>query len=188
MEAKSSNGEGWLTRMERSISEGFLFKTSRFLATVCGVCLVVLLGITLVTVAGRRSPWAGPWLAGGTDISEVLMSLVSVLAAANCWYEGGHINIGIITEKLSARGRAIMDCISAFVLLVFVAALAWPMGIKGLESLAQGEHTMMMRVPIGPFQIIFALVLVHFALVLLRSVFGLAAKAAGRPVRHGGLY
>jgi TRAP-type C4-dicarboxylate transport system permease small subunit len=169
--------------------KALLFRGSQSFAWFGGFTIVVLIAITFVTVVGRHSPVAGAWLTGGYELSELLMGILAISAWAYCWYRGGHIRIELIRQHLSTRGRAIVDAIASFFGLVFVGFASWAMIETTILNLKWDVGTPLVKVPIGPFQIVFALFLVHFAAVLFGSLFGFIAKAFGHEGqnnrRHG---
>ena len=179
---------GWLKQLDRVVSVGFLYRGSQAMAVVGGIVVCLLALVTFVTVVFRRSPISGAWLTGGLEVSELLMGMLSVLAISFCWYVGGHIRIGVILEHLSARNKAIFDAAATLILLVMVVGIVFAMWSYGNETLRTGNVTWILKIPVGPFQIIFSILMAHFGLVLLRSLIGLVAKAMGRPVEHDGLY
>lgn len=179
---------GWLERFDRAISGGILFRGSSVLAMVAAVAVMVLALVTFVTVVLRHTPLGGSWLTGGFEISQLSMAVVSVFAIAYCWYVGGHIRIALLRQHSRPRNQGILDAVSAFIVLIWVAAIVWAMWGVAIDSLIHGTGTIQESIPLAPFQIAFTIVMVHFALVLLRSLLGFSAKAGGRHVEHDGLY
>ena len=179
---------GWLTNLDRAVFGGVLFKGSQVLAVIGTVGIGVMVVVNFVTVVGRRSPWAGPWLMGGIDICMILMAMVSVLGTAYCWYRGGHIRIGLFRDRLGSRMRAAWDAMASLVFLGLAASMAWSVMKLSIIDLTSGGSTLGVGIPLGPFTAVFSLLMAYFALVLLRSFLGLVAKASGRHVEHEGLY
>ena len=184
----AGTGGGWVRRCDRVISGRLLFKGSQILATVVAVSILLLMVITFIGVIGRHSPWAGAWLTGGNEISGLLMGEVAVFAAAYCWYIGGHLRIGLLRDRCSPRIKAGLDAVCSFIFLAWTAAIVWGMVGMSMTNVTEGVGTVLVGIPIGPFQIVFLLVMAHFALVLLRSFLGLSSKASGHRVEHDGLY
>ena len=144
--------------------------------------------ITVVTVFGRKSALAGPWLMSGIEIATFILALITALSAAAIWYKKGHIRVGIIRDRRGPKAGAIMDIVGTVLFLFWIVAMAWGVLDVGIASYVTNERTLTSEIPIGPFQIIFAILLIHFAFVLLRSVWGFSAKAAGRDVPNEGLF
>lgn len=180
---RSSSGRprprGWLRVLDGVISGGFLYHGSYALAWAGGLAVMLLATVTFVTVAGRYSPWSGSWLTGGFEISEFLMSMLSVFAISYCWYVDAHIRIRTITGRFSPRIKAIFDAAAAFLLLIAVAGFVWGEAVVSRDSLAIGSKSPNTGLSIGIFQFVFAAVMAHFGLVLLRSLIGFVAKARG---------
>lgn len=176
-------GVAWLVR---GIVKALLFRGSQGLAWFGGSIIGVLTGVTFVTVVGRHSAFAGPWLTGGYELSELLMALLAVSAWAYCWNRGGHIRIELIREHLSTKGQAILDAISSLLALVFVGFASLAMIQTSMMNLSWGVGTPLVKVPIGPFQIVLAVFLAHFAAVLFWSLLGFIAKACGHKVQNTG--
>ncbi len=178
----------WLKKIDRVVTGRFLFGGSKILAWVATVAVVLLTLVTVVTVVVRRSPWAGSWLAGGFEISEVLMVVVSICALAYCWYVGGHVRIGLLRDHRGPRVRAIFDAVSVLFGITFVVSLSWGMWELSATSRAFGLGTMVLEIPYAPFELTVVIGMAYFSLVLLRSLIGFIAKAVGRDVEHEGLY
>ena len=177
-----------LTKLNRAIYGGFLFRGSQGIAVVAAVIIILLVVVTCVNVGGRYSPWAGPWLMSVIDVSELLMAMVSVSAVAYCWYVGGHLRIGLLRDHASPKIKAVLDTVAASMFLIWIAAIVYSVGGLAIGSLAYSAGTITVGIPLAPFQIFFTIVMAHFILVLLRSCIGLVAKASGRHVEHEGLY
>jgi TRAP-type C4-dicarboxylate transport system permease small subunit len=159
----------------------FLLGGSQLLAAVGGLLLFLLILVTFISVVGRRSPIAGAWLTGGYEITELLMALLGIIATAWCWYQNGHIRIGLFRDNRSPRVRAILDAVSSFLGMILLIAVTWSVFQISEDSLSFGVATTYFRIPEGPFQVVFALIAAHFAVVLGRSFFGYLMKALGRP-------
>lgn len=165
--------------------ERLLFSFSSYALAGVGVGAVLLLMmITVVTVAGRQSPWSGSWLMGGLELSELAMSVISCAGMAYCWQVRGHVRIGLVRDHVSDKAKVILDALAALAFLVFVAMLAWSTWKLGMDNRAMGARTLALDLNLAPFQMFFAIVMAHFALVLLRSCLGFILKASGFLVGH----
>ena len=183
--SKSAGRHGFL-RLASKIVDFVLFRGSQVLAWLGGAIVFLLTGITFVTVVGRHSTFAGPWLTGGYELSELLMALLAISAWAYCWYKDGHIRIQLIRDHFGTRGKAIIDVISCLFGLVFIFFASWAMIAVSKMSLNWNVGTPLVDVPLAPFQITFTVFLIHFALVLLGSLFVSIAKACGHDLKKTG--
>jgi len=173
---------GLARAVDRFGSWWFLSVFSRFLAGAAGLCVILLMVITVVDVVCRHTPLTAPWGSGGFEIAELLMAMVSVLAIAFCWYIGGHIRIGLLLEYCGSRGRAVLNVLACLFGVVFVLAIAWAVMSLGLHDIEFGAGTFILEIPLAPFKITFAIVLGHFILVLVRSLIAYIWRSSGRKV------
>ena len=178
----------WRPRLASRLAKWVLYNVAQRLFVIAGVGVCVMGTITVVTVFSRKAAVTGPWLMSGLEIVTFLLAMITALAAAAVWYKRGHIRVGIIRDRRGPRAQAIMDIVSTVLFLVWVVAIAWGILDVGITNYVINERTLTSEIPIGPFQIVFAVLMVHFAFVLLRSVWGFSVKATGRDVPHEGLY
>jgi TRAP-type C4-dicarboxylate transport system permease small subunit len=92
-------------------------------------------------------------------------------------YDGKHVTVDLLYEKLSRRGRAWMDIVAALVTAIFLGLLAWMTMLRGIESLSSGLTTNELRIPIGPFWILGGAGLVAASLLGAVRVFNLVTEA-----------
>ncbi|MFW6125962.1 MAG: TRAP transporter small permease [Chloroflexota bacterium] len=169
----------WLRRIDKVYSEYFLYKGSRVLLVGGGICLVALMLVTLFTVIARSLPIRANWLVGGYEYSEMFVALLVPLAIGYTWYKAGHVRVGDIRNRLAPRKRAIIDVIACSMGVVYTALVVWGLWTQGMLNLSVGSATPLKELPIGPFQLVIAILFGHVFLVLLRSLVGLVAKAFG---------
>jgi TRAP-type C4-dicarboxylate transport system permease small subunit len=165
-----------------NVSRLALFKVARIAFVAGGFVICVMVGVSVVGVFGRLSPLAGAWLMSGYEITMLCLTLVVALAGAYVWYVRGHVRVGLIRDRPSfgQRPRAILDAIASGVFLFWVLGMSIG-GVRMVSrSLSVGLATLTSRIPLSPFQIVFVALLIHFALVLLRSAGISISKAAGR--------
>ena len=167
----------WL--VERSVAEAFLHKPARFCVHVTGAAVLGMLFANFFLVAIRHTPWAGS-LSGLTyETTELLMSIGTVWAVAYTWYQGKHLRITFIREKCGPRARAILDALASFVFMLWFGLIAWAMWLVYQDFLWRGATTVIFKIPLAPFQLLFFIVAAHFVLVALRSFLGASSRAAG---------
>ena len=164
---------------DKGFSEYFLFKGSKVLAVCGGAFLLALMMVTFITVIFRLLPMRTDWLVGGYEFSEMFMSMLTPFAMAYAWYRAGHVRIGLIRDRLPTGPKALLDAISCLLGAIFCLSVAWGVWELSETSFAIGRSTNLRDIPIGPFQILFVVVMGHFLLVLLRSLVGLIAKGFG---------
>ena len=186
---KSGGNPGFLAKVNRAVSEGFLHKGAQGIGWVGGLGVIVLMAVSIISIIGRRVPAiAGPWLIGVKEYSELTMALVVGLSVAFCWYIGGHLRIDLLRAHWRPRAQTIGDVVGAIFGMVFAGVVAWAIWGLGMTSLKINATTRLAGIPEGPFRIAFVILMAHFFLVLLRSLIGFILKASGHHVEHDGLY
>ncbi|MFC2006900.1 TRAP transporter small permease subunit [Chloroflexota bacterium] len=171
-----------LGKVGKWYSEVFLYKASRWMVVLCagGMLVSMMANVTMVAV---RKPFAAlGWhlgaLIGAYEITQMMMVFMATCAIGYTWYTAGHIRIGLFRDNMKERTRNILDAISAFLAMLYVPVIVWV--IYALFISNPNAFTLVSRIPIGPFQIIYCVVMTHLFLVLLRSFIGLASKAMGK--------
>ena len=174
----------WVRWFDDSILRGFLAKGSRVLAVLAGVNVICLMVIVIIDVGTRHSPLDPPWGSGGHEISELLMSMLSTMAVAWCWYLGGHTRITIVLEHASARGRALLNVLASFFTLIWLVAVILSMIQITATNMKFPLTTDNLRINIWPFQLIFVIVMSHFGLVVIRSIIEYVRLALGHKAKE----
>ena len=144
--------------------------------------LVCLMTITVVDVTCRHTSIRPPWGAGGFEMSEVLMTQLACLALAWCWYSGGHIRVNMILDKCSYRGKAVLNMFGSLAGAIWLGCICWSVVKLAIGSKDMGSATDVLGIDIWPFQLVFALSIGIFALVLVRSTISYAIRALGHSV------
>ena len=168
----------WL--FERGVAETVLHKPARLCVHLTVATLIGMLLANFFVVAIRFTPLAGSWPGAGFEVTELLMGIGAVLAIAYTWYEGGHLRITFFREKCGPRARAVLDTLAAFVFLIWFVTVTWGMWLVAEDFLWRGSRTQQLKILIAPVMFGFCIVAGHFVLVLLRSFFGSARRAARR--------
>ena len=105
----------------------FVERTSQFSRIVGRHVAWVLFGLMLLSVADvLLRKFASSPLPWAFDLSTQLFALHFMLATAFALVDGEHVSVGLIRDRLSPRGRAVLDLICYIVLfLPFCIALVW---------------------------------------------------------------
>lgn len=173
---KATKHESLYKRIDGFVSKYILFGGALILQKIAAISLLLLTLLTLVIVLGRRSPWGGAWLLGGLEISELLMANISIFAAAYCFYNGGHLRITFLRERVSLKAGYLLDALSSLLFAVWMGAVAlgmWQMAITNISNNAKGWG---LGIPIGPFMAAFFIAAALFFLVLLKDVLNSGKK------------
>lgn len=152
------------------------------MAWLAMVVLVILMTITLVDVTCRHTFLRPPWGAGGFEVTELLMTQLACLALAMCWYAGGHIRVDMVLEKSGTKGRALLNLLGTLCGTVWLTFMSWSMVEFSVSSRGMGSATDVLKLAHWPFQLIFAIAVALFVLVLIRSIIGYAMRLFGGKV------
>jgi len=174
----------WIYWFDDTIVRRFLAKGSRVLAVIAGVNVICLMVIVLIDVGTRHFSLDPPWGSGGLEISELLMSMLSTMAVAWCWYLGGHTRISIVLERASARGRAILNVLTSFFTLIWLVGVTLSMMQITANNIKFPLTTDTLKINIWPFQVIFVIVMSHFGLVVVRSLIEYVRLALGHKAKQ----
>ena len=175
--------EKWYSKLDRWVFPSF----SKLLNNTVGFFLVILAMIITVTIVSARSTGTIPlWLTGCIEYTQMTMAMMAVVAGGWTWYNGGHLRIGLLRDRWKGRAGAIADAIGTFCTLVYISACfvgVWRLAGYSLAS-GRGMEAMPM-IRLGPFQLVFALLLLYFSLIVLRSfillLMEISGRKAGRP-------
>lgn len=136
----------------------------RILRIIGGICLVAMMALTCVDVVLRAF---GHPIFGSMDIVQFLA--VGVLAAAMPYtqVQRGHVGVSLLVDRMSERGRAVVDLITHLVSLAVFGIVSWEMCLYASELWDKGEVSMTIQVPKHPFLYLVAVCFGMLCLVLL---------------------
>jgi tripartite ATP-independent transporter DctM subunit len=167
------NQKGWLNK---SISLLDKVGTISRWANVIGIAvLFLMICVTFVDVI-LRYVFNRP-LTGVVEITEVMMIVAIFFAVAHTHNEKGHVNIDLVTSKLSANGQLVMHIISTILGLVIFAIGLWRIWVY--TGILIASHTVMsqtVQFPKAPFAVIVIFGCLLLCLLLLRDLLQYIAK------------
>ena len=94
-------------------------------------------------------------LRGLAGISFLAM-VASLMGAAIVTSERGHMNIPILVERCSKSGQKVLNCLCELIAFIFSAVILVYGGIQ-ISTLAMGQMTSSLGIPIGIFYIVLPL-------------------------------
>lgn len=170
---------GGLSKFDRWL---FYVETGFNLVSAASIFGLMLLGVA--QVLGRILLWInsglisafdvdpGIWFSipGYIDIMEQAIALFAFLGIAYCQRMGGHVRMDLALRGLSKRGLWIAEFLAIFFSLIVVAVLVWFSFEHFLRSIASGDSTIDVQLPVWPSKL---LVTVAFSLLWLRLVVNL---------------
>jgi len=133
-----------------------------------GIGVISMLGVMLVVVANIISRIFGKPILGALEIAS--LCLVPTIAFALCYtaFSQAHIVVDILTSRLKKEGAilAILSFITALLSLVYWALMAWKSTGEAIGQWAIKEATEVLKLPVPPFRLVWAVGLWIFVLVL----------------------
>lgn len=174
-----------LGKIGKWYSEIFLFKASRGLAVLAQTAIVVAMLVNLIMVTIRKlfpilGIKMGGGIVGGYEVTQTAMVFIGTCAAAYTWYQGGHVRVGVIRDNMKERAKSILDAIVIILGMAYIATVAYAVALQAPSYIRMGAYTPLTRIPLGPFMIIYVIVMAHVFLVFMRSAIGLISKAMGK--------
>lgn len=87
------------------------------------------------------------------ELVSYLFAWMALLGASLVVSERGHMNIPIVVERMGGKGRKVFAVFSELVAFLFAAVILVYGGIQ-ITSLAMGQMTSSLSVPIGVFYVV----------------------------------
>lgn len=120
-------------------------------------------------------------MTGTLEGVELLLVFAVFLSLAQTQAERGHIAVGIVTERLSGKPRAVVDAITSLLGLSLFSAVTWATGALALRSWQMGEYSAgLIAFPIYPSRFLVALGSLFLSLQLLLELARAVAALCGR--------
>jgi len=168
--------------------KAFLYKGARWLTVpverasslidwVGCFVLAIMMFFTAADVIGRY--FLNRPIVGSFEIQAFLMAIVIGFSLAICGVNKGHINVDVVLNVLPKRVRAVMDGISSFISIAFMAFLTWQTFRYVVILHQTNSVATTVPLPSWPFALAAAIGMTVFALVLLRDCFYIWYQAAG---------
>ncbi|RPJ36718.1 MAG: TRAP transporter small permease [Planctomycetaceae bacterium] len=115
------------------------------LAAVAAIAIVIMILVTCVDVVGRR---IGYPLKGTYDIVELLSAIMIAGALPYTTACKGHVAIEFLLQRLSRRGRLILDIFVRSASILMFGFLTWRFIQYGGELRASGQVTLTLQWPV----------------------------------------
>ena len=115
------------------------------LAAVAALAIVVMILVTCVDVVGRR---LGYPLKGTYDVVELLGAIMIAGALPYTTACKGHVAIEFLLQKLSRRGRIVLDTFVRLACILLFGFLTWRFIQYGCDLRASGQVTLTLQWPV----------------------------------------
>ena len=136
---------------------------------LAGLALFAIMALTLVDVAGRKL--LDHSITGSLEVTEILMVVVIFAALPLVSLHGEHVVFDSLDHLMPAWLRRLQQGLVDLACAGALGGLAWLMWNKALDMSSYGETTAQLKLPMGPFVGLMALLcgltaLVHLLLLL----------------------
>ena len=150
-----------------------LYAASRVSALMGGTIFMLLIGMSLVSIVGRKL-FALP-VPGDFEVLQMGAAVASATFFSYCQMVDGHVRVDFFTHWLPQRGRAFLDGFAALLMGTVALLIAWRTGVAAVSSYESGEASLMLG---WPGWISIALIVPAFVLFAATSLY-----TAGRRFR-----
>ena len=123
-----------------------IFGITNLFAGICFFSVMVLILANIIMRKLFNLP-----IMGTVELAGLLTATGIGFALANCEMNNGNVAMTIITDRLNAKSRAIIEIFIYSVSLLFWIIVAWRIFIYGSSSLKSGWVSSTASVPIFPF-------------------------------------
>jgi len=152
---------------------------SRTLGVVTALTLFAMMVLTFVDVWGRyllRKP-----VFGGYEVTEFLMGVLIFSGLPILCAREGHVSIDVFDTFIPRKWRRLHLAAVNLVSAVVLGVLAWRMFLQAGELWRNHEVTMTLKIPHGPFALLFAVLSAAACLACL-VVFWAYFRGARQPI------
>lgn len=130
----------------RSPVERILERLCDISATVGGVVLVAIAGMTVSSVVGR-SVFASPIL-GDVELVQLGAAVVVASFLPYTQYRRANIIVDFFTSRVGARTQEVLDGFGTLLYTLVLALICWRVAIGGIDIHASAEASMLMNLPL----------------------------------------
>lgn len=123
-------------------------RASEWLVGAGAAVLVILMLMTFFDVVGRELLNAP--IVGTVDMTELYMGLIVYFGIGATTYGGAHISVDIVTQRLPAGLRRVLDLFSQIVCAGLAGLICWQLWIIAGESVENNDVTRVWEMPIYP--------------------------------------
>ncbi len=139
---------------------------ARTMAAMGGMMLIALIGLIVVSVAGRALLWLGlKPVRGDYELVEVGIGFAVFAFLPLAHLTRGHAVVTLLTDRFPATFTRWILVVTDFFVLIAAGFIAWRLWFGMLDRYARGETTQLLRMPLAwPYTAAFICAL-GFALV-----------------------
>ncbi|MFZ0451225.1 MAG: TRAP transporter large permease subunit [Desulfatiglandaceae bacterium] len=117
---------------------------------------------------------------GAIEIEEILMGIVVFFGIAHTHANGGHISVDLLTSKLNATARIVIENCLYLLSSIFFGLMSWQLVAQGLGKFHNHEVSFTYKIPVGAFRFIAAFGVAILALTVFVSFLKTLEKTVAR--------
>ena len=144
-------------------------KVNFYLAHLSGVALFLLMLLTVADVVLRFT--LNRPIPGAFEITEVVIPLMVLFAAAHAHDNGDHVVIDIIYERLPYIPKWIISFISTLIYLAIVVLIGWRLYVHSGNLRLFGAGTSQLQIPHWPILLLGTVAMVGYVVSLILQLF-----------------
>ena len=146
--------------------------------------VMVMMFLTTIDVAGRI--FLSKPLPGGIELAEIMLAVFGLLGLAYTHQSGSNIRVTMLINALPARVAAGLDVLTHTLCLLVVGLLAYQGSVMGMEEMAAGTTSDLLKIPHFPLYFLLSLTSILIGLEMLLMLFSAAKKLVGGNVSSYG--
>lgn len=153
-----------------------LTRLSHLMAAIACLCLVFLMVVTFLDVAGRYL-FDAP-LTFAVELIELSMGLLVSLGLAVTTLNRGHIAVDLLSNAVGSIGKQLLARLTALVGAVVFGLMAWRLWDRATNFKEDGLATQVLFMPVYPVVMVMSVAALVAALVALWLVFARVPASA----------
>lgn len=108
-----------------------------------------LAAVTVLTFVSVLTRYLFTWtIPDSYDVSSLLLGILIFWGIAGASFRGEHITVDLLWSAASPRYRRLMDLFSSLLTLIALVAFTWMVGLKVVNTQADGVATFDLRQPV----------------------------------------
>ncbi len=139
----------------RSRSSPIADWTKKVVVSVGGISCVAIIFLVLMTVydVAMRTFFNKPMM-GSQEYTQYLMVIIAFCAMAWRVFEGGHVSVEILVDRLSRRTQVYFDLFNHAIVLFLSALIAWNSVAESMNTYRFGQRSSITDIPQWPFYLV----------------------------------
>lgn len=126
-----------------------LSRSTKVLAYLSCVCLVLLMLVTFADVIGRY--FLNRPVTYAVELIELLMGLVVFFGLAYTTIKKAHISVDLLVDAVPSVVKSALMVFAALVSAVVIIIMAWRLTLRAIGFASDGLSTSVLFMPVAPF-------------------------------------